>query len=322
LAGVAALPLAARAQQSERLRTIAVLLNANETDPEIQRRFAAFRRGLNALGWIEGKNIKIETRWGVGDADRVQRHARDLVALAPDILFSNGTPATAALMRATKSIPIVFAIVADPVSDGFVTSLSRPGGNITGFSSFDSEFGGKWVELLKEVAPDLKRVALLFNPKTAPGGGKGLMRPFFDAGAKKLAVESTPMPVESVAELERSLRAHAAQPNSGLIAMPDGFLLVNVALVVRLANELRLPAVYPFRYFAANGGLLSYGVDSADLNLRAASYIDRILKGANPADLPIQTPTKFDMTINLKTAKLLGLAIPLPLQAAADHVFE
>ena len=213
LAGAAALaPHAAGAQQPERIRTIAVLMNAEESDPEIQRRFGAFRRGLNALGWIEGKNIRFETRWAVGDADRVQRYAHDLVALAPDVLYSTGTPSTAALKRATSNIPIVFAIVADPVSDGLVDSLSRPGGNVTGFSSFDSEFGGKWVELLKEVAPNVKRAALLFNPKTVPGGGKGLMRPFFDAGAKKLAIEPTPMPVESVADLERSLTAYAAQP--------------------------------------------------------------------------------------------------------------
>lgn len=216
----------------------------------------------------------------------------------------------------------MFAIVADPVNDGFVASLPRPGGNITGFSSFDSEIGGKWVELLKDVAPNVKRAALLFNPKTVPGGGKGLMRPFFDAGARKLAVEPIPMPIESAAELERSLRDYATGPNSGLIAMPDGFLGVNVKLVVRLANELRLPAIYPFRFYATNGGLLSYGIDSADLNFRAASYIDRILKGAIPADLPVQAPTKFELTINLKTAMALGLTIPLALQASADEVFE
>lgn len=322
LSGAALAPLTARAQQGERIRRVGTLLNADPADQEIRKRFDAFRRGLEALGWIEGKNLRIESRWGVGDADRVQTYAQELVRLAPDVLFSNGTPGTAALKRATSSIPIVFAIVADPVNDGFVASLPRPGGNITGFSSFDSEIGGKWVELLKDVAPNVKRAALLFNPKTVPGGGKGLMRPFFDAGARKLAVEPIPMPIESAAELERSLRDYATGPNSGLIAMPDGFLGVNVKLVVRLANELRLPAIYPFRFYATNGGLLSYGIDSADLNFRAASYIDRILKGAIPADLPVQAPTKFELTINLKTAKALGLTIPLALQASADEVFE
>ena len=292
IGGAAALgPLAARAQQPERMRQIAFLMNTDEADGETQRRLSAFRKGLHELGWIEGKNIRIETRWGGGSPERVRAYAKELVQSAPDVLVTNGTPSTAALQRETSSIPIVFAVITDPVSDGFAASLSRPGGNITGFSAYDSEMGGKWMELLKEVAPGVTRATLLFNPRTAPGGGTGLMRPFFDAAARTLAVELVPMPILDPAGIERSLASHAAQPNAGLIAMPDGFVIVNSALVIRVANELRLPAIYPFRFFAANGGLMSYGVDTADLNHRAASYVDRVLKGANPADLPIHRPS-------------------------------
>jgi putative ABC transport system substrate-binding protein len=304
------------------MRQIAFLMNANEADGETRRRLAAFRKGLNELGWIEGKNIRIETRWGGGNPERVRAYARELVQSAPDVLVTNGTPSTAALKHETSSIPIVFAVITDPVGDGFAASLSRPGGNITGFSAYDSEMGGKWVQLLKEIAPGVTRAALLFNPRTAPGGGTALMRPFYDTAARTLAVELMPMPVLETDAIEGSLASHAAQPNAGLIAMPDGFVLVNSALVIRLANELRLPAIYPFRFFAADGGLMSYGVDTADLNYRAASYVDRILKGANPADLPIQTPTKFELVLNLKTAKALGLKVPESFLLRADEVIE
>jgi putative ABC transport system substrate-binding protein len=236
------------------------------------------------------ENIRIETRWSGGNPERVRSHARELIQLAPDVLVTNGTPSTAALKRETSSIPVVFAVITDPVGDGFAASLSRPGGNITGFSAYDSEMGGKWVQLLTEIAPNITRAAL--------------------------------MPVLETAGIEGSLASHAAHPNAGLIAMPDGFVLVNSALVIRLANELRLPAIYPFRFFAVDGGLMSYGVDTADLNRRAASYVDRILKGANPADLPIQTPTKFELVLNLKTAKALGLTIAPQLLARADEVIE
>jgi len=238
------------------------------------------------------------------------------------VIFTNGTPTTAALKRATSTIPIVFAIVSDPVGDGFAASLARPGGNITGFSSFDSEVGGKWMELLKEIAPGVRRAALLFNPRTVPGGGTAMMRPFFDAAAHKLAVEPVPMPVESTADIERSLKSHAARPDAALMVMPDGYLLANAALIISLVNALRLPAVYPFRHYPINDGLMSYGVDSIDLNRRAATYVDRILKGANPAELPIQRPVKFDLVINLKTAKTLGLTVPPTLIARADEVIE
>jgi putative ABC transport system substrate-binding protein len=304
------------------VRQIAFLMNTNEADGESQRRLAAFRKGLGELGWIEGTNIRIDTRWGGGNPEQVQAYAKELVASAPDVLVTNGTPSTAALKRETSSIPIVFAVITDPVGDGFAASLSRPGGNITGFGAYDSEMGGKWVQLLKEVAPNITRAALLFNPRTAPGGGTGLMRPFYDTAARTLAVELVPMPILELGRLEPSLASFGAQPNSGLIAMPDGFVVVNSAAVIRLANELRLPAIYPFRFFAANGGLMSYGVDSADLNQRAASYVDRILKGANPSELPIQTPTKFELVLNLKTAKAIGLEVPPMLLARADEVIE
>lgn len=323
LGSVAALlPHAGRAQQPDRRKLVAILMGTLETEPETMRRVAAFRDGLKALGWVEGKNVQIEARWGGGNPERIRAFAQELVEMKPDIILTNGTPSTAAIKSQTSSIPVVFAVITDPISDGFVASLARPGGNITGFTAFDSEMGGKWVELLKEIAPDVRRAALLFNPRTAPGGGSGLMRPFFDAAANTLQTELIPVPVESAADIERALTAHAAQANAGLIAMPDGFLIVNSTLIVRLANQLRLPAVYPFRLFAAEGGMISYGIDSADLNFRAASYVDRILKGASPADLPIQTPVKFEMVINLKTAKSLGLNVSLTLQSRADEVIE
>ncbi len=304
------------------MRRIAVLKSIAETDPEAQRRMEAFRKGLAVLGWVEGKNISINARWAGGNPDRVRAYAKELTQLAPEVIFTNGTPSTAAMKAETSIIPIVFAIVTDPVGDGFVTSLARPGTNITGFSSFDSEIGGKWIELLKHTAPGVTRAALLFNPRTTPGGGTGMMRSMFDAAARKMGIEPMTMSVESAADIERSIAAHAAQPGAGLVAMPDAYLLANSEQIVRLANERRLPTVYPFGHFAAIGGLMSYGVDGPDLNRRAAAYVDRILKGANPADLPIQTPTKFELKVNLKTAKMLGLTIPLPLQATADEVFE
>ena len=241
------------------------------------------------------------------------------------ILVTNGTPSTAAFKRETSSIPIVFAVVSDPVTDGFVASLARPGGNITGFSAFDSEMGGKWMELLKEIVPRITRAVLLFNPRTAPGGGTGLMRPFFDAAARALSVDLVPVPVESVADIERSLPVQAAQPNTGFIAMPDGFLVANSALVVRLANELRLPAIYPFRFFATDGGLISYGVDSADLNQRAASYVDRILKGAKPAELPIAGADQVrtgDQPEDRQGARPRGAADPAAARRRGDRIIR
>ena len=289
---------------------------------ELQRRLAAFRRGMNTLGWVEGKNFRIEMRWGRGDRDLVQSLAQDLVRIASEVILSNGTPSTVALQRETSRIPIVFAQVTDPVGEGLVASLNRPGGNITGFSAYDSEMGGKWMELLKEIAPGVKRAALLFNPRTAPGGGTKLIWPHLESAAHAMSVEPVSMPVASAADIERSLRSHASTSGGGLVVMPDGFMFLNSARVVELANELRIPAIYPFRLFATIGGLMTYGVDGGDLNLRAASYVDRILNGEKPSDLPVQAPTKYETVLNLKTARALGLTVPAALQVGADEVIE
>ena len=243
------------------MRTIGILLNADENEVDAQRRLAAFRRGMNTLGWVEGKNFRIEMRWGRGDRDLVQSLAQDLVRIASEVILSNGTPSTVALQRETSRIPIVFAQVTDPVGEGLVASLNRPGGNITGFSAYDSEMGGKWMELLKEIAPGVKRAALLFNPRTAPGGGTKLIWPHLESAARAMSVEPVSMPVASAADIERSLRSHASTSGGGLVVMPDGFMFLNSARVVELANELRIPAIYPFRLFATIGGLMTYGVD-------------------------------------------------------------
>jgi putative ABC transport system substrate-binding protein len=311
--------LAAGARQGESIRQVAVLIGPAESDIEAQRRIAAFRERMRGLGWVDGR---FEYRWGGGDADRIARHAAELVAAQPDVIMANSTPVIAALKRATATIPIVFAVVADPVGDGFVASLSRPGGNITGFSSFDPEIGGKWVQLLKEVAPAITRVALLFNPRTAPGGGWPFVRPFVEAAARSAGVEALPVPAHSPEEIHRGLAELAQASGSGLVAMPDSFVVVNGQAIIRSMERYRLPAIYPFRLFAEQGGLMSYGVDTTDLNARAATYVDRILKGEKPADLPVQAPTKYELAINLKTARALGIEVPLPLLARADEVIE
>jgi putative tryptophan/tyrosine transport system substrate-binding protein len=315
-------PLVARARQGESIRQVAVLIGPAESDIEAQRRIAAFRDRMQGLGWVDGRNVRFEYRWGGGDADRIARHAAELVAAQPDVIMANSTPVIAALKRATATIPIVFAVVADPVGDGFVASLSRPGGNITGFSSFDPEIGGKWVQLLKEVAPAITRVALLFNPRTAPGGGWPFVRPFVEAAARSAGVEVLPVPAHSPEEIHRWLAELAQVSGSGLVAMPDSFVVVNGQAIIQSMERYRLPAIYPFRLFAEQGGLMSYGVDTADLNARGATYVDRILRGEKPADLPVQAPTKYELAINLRTARALGIEVPLPLLARADEVIE
>jgi putative ABC transport system substrate-binding protein len=305
----AAWPLAARAQQSERMRRIGVLMGYPESDSDAQANVAAFRESLQRLGWAEGRNVRIDTRWPIpADVESMQRLAKELVALQPDVILSQITPTTAALLQHTRTIPIVFATVSDPVGSGFVASLSRPGGHVTGFATLEGSLGGKWVELLKEIAPRVARVALLFNPATAT-----MAEYYLDpmkAAAASLGVEAIVAPVHGRSELESIIATQAREPNSGLIVLPDSFLTVHRAEVTSLAARYRLPAVYPFRQFAELGGLLSYGVDLLENWRGAAGYVDRILKGEKPADLPVQVPSKYELVLNLKTAKALGLTCP------------
>jgi putative tryptophan/tyrosine transport system substrate-binding protein len=316
----AAWPLTARAQQSDRVRRIGVLMGFAESDSEAQGYVAAFREGLQKLGWEDGRNIRIETRWAALDAEATQRFAKELVALQPDLILSHNTPATAALLQQTRTIPIIFATVGDPVGSGFVASFPRPGGNATGFNVSEPTLAGKLLELLKEIAPRVARVAMLFNPATATYAEYYLTP--FKAAATSLRVEAITASVRDMAELESVIAAQAHEPNTGLVVMPDGFLIAHRAEVASLAARYRLPAVYPFRFYAELGGLLSYGVDMTDNFRRVPTYVDRILKGAKPSELPVQAPVKFEMVINLKTAKVLGLDVPLQLQQRADEVIE
>jgi putative tryptophan/tyrosine transport system substrate-binding protein len=317
---VAAWPLAARAQQAERMRRIGVLMALAESDPEAQAWITAFREGLQKLGWAEGRNIRIDTRWAALEAEAMQRYATELVALQPDLILSQNTPTTASLLQQTHTIPILFALVIDPVGSGFVASLARPGGNVTGFIAMEGTLAGKWLELLKEVAPHVNRVAFLFNPATAQYA-EYFLNPF-KAAARSFGVEAIPAPVRDNSELESVVAAQAREPNGGLIAMPDSFLNAHRVEITSLAARYHLPAVYAFRFFTEVGGLLSYGNDFPDNYRRVASYVDRVLKGAKPSELPVQAPVKFDLVINLKTAKTLGLDVPPLLQQRADEVIE
>jgi putative ABC transport system substrate-binding protein len=314
-------PLAARAQQPDRGRRIGVLMGYPETDADAHAWYTAFREGLQKLGWAEDLDTKIDTRWATAtDAESMRRFAKELVALQPDLILSSTTPTTTALLQQTRTIPIVFAIVADPVGSGFVASLARPGANITGFIFTEPTMAGKWLELLKEIAPGVARVAMLFNPASATYAEYWL-NPFKSA-APSFGVEAIPAPVRDRSELEAVIAAQAREPNSGLIAMPDSFMDAHRVEVTSLAARYRLPAVYPFRLFAEVGGLLSYGIDRTDNFHRAATYADRILKGAKPSELPVQAPIKFELVINLKTAKAIGLEVPLHLQQLADEIIE
>jgi putative ABC transport system substrate-binding protein len=317
----AAWPGVVRAQQPERVRRIGLLVGAaEEHDPQSQARIMAFRQGLDALGWAEGRNILVDYRFAGGDADRIQTHVAELVAAAPDLIVGNSSPVVAALKRATHTIPIVFAVVSDPVGQGFVASVAHPAGNITGFTLIEFEMVGKWMELLKEMAPGIRRTTLLFNPVTAPYYPSFLRQ--LEAVSTTLATELVAAPVEDKADIEPAMAAVAREPMSGLITGADPFIFSNRALVMNLAERYQLPAIYQFRLFAAEGGLMSYGPDPNDIFRRSASYVDRILKGAKPADLPVQQPTKYELAINLKTAKALGLEVPPTLLARADEVIE
>jgi putative tryptophan/tyrosine transport system substrate-binding protein len=322
LGGAAAWPLAARAQQpTEQMRRVGVLMAYADSDPEGQASAAAFREGLQKLGWTEGRNIRIDTRWAIpGDAQSRQRFAKELIALQPDLILAHSTPSTRDLLQHTRTIPIVFAIVADPIGSGFVASFSRPGGNVTGFINFEPTIAGKWLELLKEIAPRVARVAFLFNPLTAPFA-EIYLKPF-KAAAASFAVEAIAAPVDGMRELEALIAAQAREPNGGLLAMPDSFMNANRVDITSLAARYGLPAVYPYRFYAEVGGLLSYGSDLLDNYRGAATYADRILKGAKPNELPVQAPVKFELVINLKVAKALGLDVPFLLQQRADEVIE
>ncbi len=311
-------PFAARGQQPDRVRRIGVLMGYAESDSQAQANIAAFRDGLEKLGWTEGRNTRIDTRWATpADAESMQRFAKELVALQPDLILSH---TTVALLQQTRTIPIIFALVVDPVGSGFVASFPRPGGNVTGFVTMEPTMAGKWLELLKEIAPRVTRAAILFNPATAPYADYYLNP--FKAAAASFTVEAVAAPVRDRSELESVFAAQAREPNGGLIVMPDSFTDAHRVEITSLAARYRLPAVYAFRLFAKLGGLLSYGNDLTDNYRRAATYADRILKGAKPSELPVQAPVKFELVINLKTAKALGFDVPLHLQQRADEVIE
>jgi putative ABC transport system substrate-binding protein len=320
LGGAAAWPVAARAQQ-ERMRRIGVLMGLSESDPEGPPRVAAFKQELQNLGWTEGRDLQIEYRWAAGDADHTGTFAAELAGAMPDVLVAHLTAVTEALMQQTRTIPIIFAVAADPVGSGFAVSLSRPGGNVTGFTNFVPSLGGKWIELLKDISPRIKRVALLFNPEVAAGGGSFYSQPV-QAAASTLAVESTLAVARNAAEIEEALAIVSRDAESGLIVMPDLFTTNHRELIVRLAAQHRLPAIYPFRYFATGGGLMSYGIDIVDLFRLAAAYVDKVLRGAKPGELPIQQPEKFEFVINLKTARALDLTVPRILLARADMLID
>src|SRR5215475_14466944 len=312
IGGAATWPLAASGQQAERVRRIGMLMGVAD-DREGQARVTALKQGLQELGWTDGRNIQIETRFGVADAGRIRDQAAELVALAPDVIVGQTTPVVRALRQATSSIPIVVATVNDPVEQGFVSSLAHPGGNITGFSFIDFQMVGKWLEMLKEAAPSVTRAALMFNPDTAPHYYVYLRS--FEAMPRSVAVEVTAAPVRDTTEVEEAIAKLGRDPTGGLIVAPDAFTVLHHQLLIRLAQQHRLPAVYAYRTYVPQGALMSYGPDPYDNFRRSASYVDRILKGAKPADLPVQQPTKFELAINLKTVKALGLTVPETLLA-------
>jgi putative ABC transport system substrate-binding protein len=310
---------AARAQQGDRVRRIGVLIGGDENDPEQKPRFSAFTQALAGSGWTDGRNVRVELRWGRGDANRTRALAQELVGLQPDIILTTSTPATVALQRETRTIPIVFAGVSDPIASGIVERLDRPSGNITGFASLEASLGGKWLELLSEIAPGFKRVAIMFNPDTSPASA---FMPSLETAARSLKVAPIIAPVHDDVEIETAIIALGHEPGGGLVVLGGGFMSVHRAPIILAAARNNVPAVYGFSTFARDGGLLSYGVDTVDLFRRAASYVDRILRGAKPEDLPVQFPTKFEMVLNLKTAKALGLAIPPSILLRADEQIE
>ena len=312
--------VAARAQQSAGIRRVGILINLSENDLEAQRLIAVFRERLAQLGWVDGRNLRIDYRWASGDVDHIKVFAKELVTLSPDIIVGYATPSVMALQHETGSIPIVFLSVTDPVGQGLVASLAHPGGNITGFAVFEFSLGTKWVEALKQISPNLKRVTTIFNPKTAPYYPLYLRA--IEKAASSLAVEPVVVEIHDDAEIERVINTLAREPDSGLIVMPDSFNMAHRQTIIAFADQYHLPAMYYFPLFTADGGLISYGPDETDMFRRTADYVDRILKGVKAGDLPVQQPTSFRLVINLKAAKALGLNVPTALLAGADEVIQ
>jgi putative ABC transport system substrate-binding protein len=320
LGGAAAWPLAARAQQGDRVRRIGVLIETDENVPEVKLRYSVFTQALAGLGWTNGRNVRIDFRSAGGDINRIRALAQELVGLQPDIIVTGTEAATAALQRETQTIPIVFAALSDPVAQGIVERLDRPGGNVTGFAQYEATLGGKWLELLSEIAPGLKRAAIMFNPDTAVDAVAYM--PSLETAARSLKVEPIVAPVHSDVEIETAIIALGREPGGGLVVMPGSFTGTHRTLIISAAARNNVPAVYPQIVYTRDGGLLSYGVDFVDIFRRAASYVDRILRGAKPGDLPVQLPTKYEMAVNLKTAKALGLTVRPSMRLLADEVIE
>ena len=316
----AAWPLGARAQQPDRMRRLGVLMAVAESDADVRKGIDIFQQRLQELGWKDGHNIRIDYRWGDADAERIQALAKELVDLQPDVLVGHSTPSAKGLLKQTRSIPIVFLTVTDPLGQGLVSSLSHPSGNITGFSVFEFSLGTKWLETLKQISPGIRRVTAIFNPETAPY--YKLYLDSINAGVPALAVESIAVPVHSEADIENAIRKIGSEPDGGLFVLPDSHNVVHRKRIIELAAQFRLPTIYYFRYFASDGGLIAYGPDEMDLFQRTAGYVNRILKGTSSSDLPVQQPTKFELVINLKTAKAIGIQIPVSLLARADEVIE
>ncbi|MSQ72878.1 MAG: ABC transporter substrate-binding protein [Betaproteobacteria bacterium] len=318
--GAAAGPFGVAAQQPGNMRRLGILMGQSENDQEVQARLAAFKERLQALGWVEGRNLKIEIRWAVADVNRASQFAKELVALKPDAILAHTTPVTAALQRETRTIPIVFAVVSDPVGSGFIASLPRPGGNITGFVNIESSLVTKFVQLLKEVAPRVSRVAVMFNPQTAPYAANYMQ--LLNEAAPKLGVTAFAATVSSESGIEEAIKKLGAAPGGGLLLMPDSYINVHRKSVIASAARYKVPAIYYLTSMTAEGGLISYGVNQTDLFRRAAYHVDRILRGAKPADLPVEQPTLYEMAVNTKTASALGLKIPQAILISADTVIQ
>jgi putative tryptophan/tyrosine transport system substrate-binding protein len=319
LVGSASWPLAARAQQSDRVRRIGVLMHQDENDPEGKRRYSALTQALAGLGWTDGRNVRMDLRWGGGDINRIRALAQELVGSQPDIILTVGENATAAIQRETRTIPIVFVTVTDPIALRIVARLDRPSGNITGFADFEPTLGGKWLELLSEIVPGLKRPAFMFSPDNPSAS---VFMPSLETAARSFKVELITAPVHSDEEIETAIIALGREAGGGLVVMPEVFTVAHRAPIILAAARNKVPAVYGGSYYAREGGLLSYGIDQVDIQRRGATYVDRILRGAKPAELPIQLPTKFEMVVNLKTAKALGLAVSPSILLRADEVIE